>query len=216
MNFPLSKRALALLGASLIGAAHAQTLTIGLASEPTAADPHYHKMTTNDSFSAHVYDSLVGRTASMELTPSLATSWKNLDDLTWEFKLRKDVKFSNGAPFTAQDVLFTICRTLNNETNVSQSYMDTTKLITDVQTPDDYTVIIKTGEPVPLIPADFTLLPQLLRGSEVLWHYAGELGVGPLALGGGLLGAVLDQDGDGQLGLGDLLKVGMGAMRGRS
>ena len=35
-------------------------------------------------------------------------------------------------------------------------------------------------------------------------------------LGGGLLGAVLDQDGDGQLGLGDLLKVGMGAMRGRS
>lgn len=34
-------------------------------------------------------------------------------------------------------------------------------------------------------------------------------------LGGGLLGAVLDQDGDGQFGLGDLLKVGMGAMRGR-
>jgi len=35
-------------------------------------------------------------------------------------------------------------------------------------------------------------------------------------LGGGLLGAVLDQDGDGQLGLGDILKVGMGAMRGRT
>ena len=181
MNFPLSKRALALLGATLIGAAHAQTLTIGLASEPTAADPHYHKMTTNDSFSAHVYDSLVGRTASMELTPSLATSWKNLDDLTWEFKLRKDVKFSNGAPFTAQDVLFTICRTLNNETNVSQSYMDTTKLITDVQTPDDYTVIIKTGEPVPLIPAEFARSLPIISSSIIQnakLHFAPKEGCG--------------------------------------
>ena len=85
MNFPLNKRALALAAGVLMGAAHAQTLTIALASEPTAADPHYHKMTTNDSFSAHVYDSLVGRTANMELVPSLALSWKSLDDLTWEF-----------------------------------------------------------------------------------------------------------------------------------
>ena len=78
-------------------------------------------MTQNDAFSAHVYSSLVGRSADMKLVPALATSWKNLDDLTWEFKLRDDVKFSNGKPFTSEDVLFTICRTLNNETNVSQS-----------------------------------------------------------------------------------------------
>ncbi len=167
--------------ASLVGAAQAQTLAMALASEPTAADPHYHKMTTNDSFSAHIYDSLVGRTANMELTPSLAASWKNLDDLTWEFKLRKDVKFSNGEPFTSQDVLFTICRTLNNETNVSQSYMDTTKLLTDVQTPDAYTVIVKTAEPVPLIPAEFA------RNLPIIWsgivkhdklHFAPKEGCG--------------------------------------
>ena len=102
-------------------------------------------MTQNDAFSAHVYSSLVGRSAD-EAGAGPATSWKNLDDLTWEFKLRDDVKFSNGKPFTSEDVLF-ICRTLNNETNVSQSYMDTTKLITDVQTPDAHTVIIKTGAP---------------------------------------------------------------------
>ena len=172
MNFVLNKWMSALAGgwiasASLVGAAQAQTLTMALASEPTAADPHYHKMTTNDSFSAHIYDSLVGRTASMELVPSLAESWKSLDDLTWEFKLRKDVKFSNGAPFTSQDVLFTICRTLNNETNVSQSYMDTTKLLTDVQTPDAYTVIVKTAEPVPLIPAEFARNLPIISSSIV-------------------------------------------------
>ena len=137
MNMGIQKAVLALVGgvamsAGFVGMAHAQSLTIALAAEPTAADPHYHKMTANDAFSAHVYDSLVARNAKMELVPSLALSWKNLDDQTWEFKLRPGGKFSNGQPFTSQDVLFTICRTLNNETNVSQSYMDTTKRITEV------------------------------------------------------------------------------------
>ncbi len=156
---------LALVAAAIpLAAAQAQTLKIGLSAEPTSADPHYHKMTQNDAFSAHVYSSLVGRSADMKLVPALATSWKNLDDLTWEFKLRDDVKFSNGKPFTSEDVLFTICRTLNNETNVSQSYMDMTKRITDVQTPDAHTVIIKTGEPFPLMPA------ELARSLPIVWN----------------------------------------------
>ena len=152
------------LSASFVGAAQAQSLTIAVAAEPTAADPHYHKMTANDAFSAHIYESLVGRNANMELIPALAMSWKNLDDLTWEFKLRPGVKFSNGSPFTSQDVLFTICRTLNNETNVSQSYTDTTKRITDVKTPDDLTVIIKTAEPLPLLPA------EMARNLPIIWN----------------------------------------------
>ncbi|OZI47430.1 transporter [Bordetella genomosp. 5] len=146
------------------GPALAQSIKIALSSEPTSADPHYHKMTQNDAFAAHVYDSLVGRDPDMKLKPSLATSWKTLDDLTWEFKLRDDVKFSNGKPFTSEDVLFTICRTLNNETNISQSYMDTTKRIVDVQTPDAHTVIIKTAEPLPLLPAEFA------RSLPIIWN----------------------------------------------
>lgn len=151
------------MAVGLAGVVQAQSLTMALAAEPTAADPHYHKMTANDAFSAHVYDSLVGRNANMELIPALATSWKNLDDLTWEFKLRPGVKFSNGSSFTAKDVLFTICRTLNNETNVSQSYMDTTKRITEVKTPDDLTIIIKTAEPLPLMPA------EMARNLPIIW-----------------------------------------------
>jgi peptide/nickel transport system substrate-binding protein len=168
MNMGIRKTLVALAGGvavsvGLTSVAQAQSLTMALAAEPTAADPHYHKMTANDAFSAHVYDSLVARNAKMELVPALATSWKNLDDLTWEFKLRPGVKFSNGSPFTAKDVLFTICRTLNNETNVSQSYMDTTKRITEVRTPDDLTVIIKTEEPLPLMPA------EMARNLPIVW-----------------------------------------------
>ena len=150
----------------------AQSLTIALSSEPTSADPHYHKQTQNDAFAAHVYDSLINRNADMELIPGLATSWKNLDDLTWELKLREGVKFSNGQPFTSQDVLFSICRTLNNETNVSQSYMTVTKLLTDVQTPDDHTIILKTKAPFPLMPA------ELARQLPVIWN--GIVEHGPL------------------------------------
>jgi peptide/nickel transport system substrate-binding protein len=156
----------ATLGAAafLAAPATAQTLKIALSAEPTAADPNYHKMTANDALSAHVYSSLVGRDADMKLVPALATSWKILDDNTWEFKLRNDVKFSNGKPFTSEDVLFTICRTLNNETNVSASYTDVTKRFADVQTPDAHTVIIKTLEPLPLLPA------EMARSLPILWN----------------------------------------------
>ena len=145
------------------GIVAAQSLTIGLASEPTAADPHYHKVTTNDSFSAHIFESLINRNAKMELIPGLAESWKTVDDNTWELKLRKGVKFSNGEPFTSKDVLFTICRVLNNETNVSRSYMEPAQSFTDVQTPDEHTVIIKTERPIPTMPN------ELARSLPIIW-----------------------------------------------
>jgi len=143
--------------------AAAQTLTIGMSSEPTSADPHYHKMTQNDALSAHVYDSLIVRSSDMtQLKPALATSWRTLDDTTWELKLREGVKFSNGDPFTSRDVVFTFCRTLNNK-NPTGSYM-LARLMSEVQTPDAHTVIIKTRQPMPLLAA------ELARGLSILWH----------------------------------------------
>jgi len=151
------------LGLAFAACAAAQTLTIGMSSEPTSADPHYHKMTQNDALSAHVYDSLIVRSSDMtQLKPALATSWRTLDDTTWEFKLREGVKFSNGEPFTSRDVLFTFCRTLNNK-NPTGSYM-LARLMSEVQTPDAHTVIIKTRQPMPLLAA------ELARGLSMLWH----------------------------------------------
>lgn len=154
--------ALAFMAAPL-AAVQAKELKIALSSEPTSADPHYHKQTANDALAAHVFDSLINRDADMKLMPGLATSWKNIDPLTWQIDLRKDVKFSNGEPFTSKDVLFTICRTLNNKTNITASYTQTSKALTDVQTPDDHTVILKTTQPLPLLPAD------LARQLPIIW-----------------------------------------------
>jgi peptide/nickel transport system substrate-binding protein len=143
--------------------AAAQTLTIGLAAEPTSADPHYHKNAANDALALHVFDALVERDAKMNLVPGLATSWKNIDDLTWEIKLRDGVKFSNGQPFTSEDVLFSICRTLNNKTNISGSYTTLTGRFADVRVPDAHTVIIKTRQPLPLMPG------ELARVLPIIW-----------------------------------------------
>jgi len=162
----LSRLTLGLLAAAGIAAtlpAQAQSLKIAVSAEATSADPHYHKNTANEALAAHVYDMLIGRDANMNLIPRLATSWKNTDDLTWEIKLRDGVKFSNGKPFTSEDVLFTICRTLNNKTNISDSYATFTKLFADVQTPDPHTVIIKTREPLPVMPQ------ELARSLSIIW-----------------------------------------------
>src|SRR3954447_6956836 len=55
----------------------------------------------------HLFDNLVGATDDFQIRPGLAESWKAIDDVTWEFKLRK-ATFHNGDPVTARDVKFTI------------------------------------------------------------------------------------------------------------
>ena len=93
----------------------AKPLTIGLASEPTSMDPHFHNLGPNNSMSTHVYDQLVLMDEKQNLKPGLATSWKPINDTTWEFKLRQGVKFHDGSAFSADDVLFTFERAPNVE-----------------------------------------------------------------------------------------------------
>ncbi len=142
----------------------AGTLRIGLSSEPTSMDPHYHQATPNDAMTSHMFETLVGQDAKMNLIPRLATAWKPVDDTTWEFTLRDGVKFSNGQPFTAQDVLFTFCRVVNNEQSISSSYPAIVQKFADVQVRDGNTLVIKTRQPYPLLPNDLTRMGMLWNG----------------------------------------------------
>ncbi|WNJ90924.1 ABC transporter substrate-binding protein [Bosea sp. 685] len=156
-----------LLGATLLSAnmlsapAMAQTLRIALASEPTAVDPHYHDLTPNNALAMHLFDGLVLQDEKQALKPGLAASWENDGRNRWTFKLRQGVTFTNGKPFTAEDVVFTFCRTLKNETKVSGSFADITGNFASVETPDAHTLVITTTEPEPL-------LPNLLSGLPIL------------------------------------------------
>src|SRR5262245_39871381 len=132
----------AVLMAGLIQPVAAQALRIGLSSEPTAIDPHYHELSPNNALAEHLFDSLPSADEKGNFGPQLAVSWQNRDDDTWVFKLRQGVKFTNGQPFTAEDVIFTFCRILNNEQSVSGSFTEPIKNMAKVEQEDEHTVVI--------------------------------------------------------------------------
>ena len=138
--------------AVLAGPALSEELTIGLASEPTAIDPHFHNLGPNNAMSRHIFDRLILQNELQQLEPGLAVSWEPIDDLTWEFKLREGVKFHDGSDFTADDVLCTWDRA-PNVPNSPSSFATYTKGKT-VEKIDDYTVHFKTEAPYPLMAND--------------------------------------------------------------
>jgi peptide/nickel transport system substrate-binding protein len=141
---------------SLPGAVAAKELTLGLASEPTSMDPHFHNLGPNNAMATHIFSRLVEQDEKQRLMPGLATSWKPINDTTWEFKLRTGVKFHDGTPFSADDVLFTFERAPNVEGSPS-SFGTYTKGKT-LKKIDDHTVHIITERPYPLMPNDVSTI----------------------------------------------------------
>src|SRR5512139_1833981 len=87
----------AVLSLALGASAHAADLTIGLSTPVTSLDPHFHNLTPNNNVADHVFEKLVSKDAKEVLKPQLAESWKTTaNDTTWEFKLRKGVKWHDG------------------------------------------------------------------------------------------------------------------------
>ena len=91
----------------------AQELKIAVAADVTSADPHFFNLFPNNNIAEHIFDKLVQMDPDSKMIPGLATSWKTVDDKTWEFKLRKGVKFHDGSELTAEDVVFSIDRVPN-------------------------------------------------------------------------------------------------------
>jgi len=167
-------------GLSLPAIAGAKPLTIGLASEPTAMDPHFHNLSPNNSLLSHIHEPLVRQDHSQKLIPGLAESWKAIDDTTWEFKLRKGVTFHDGTPFTADDVVFTFERAPDVEGSPS-SFGTYTKGKT-VKKIDDHTVHITTAAPYPLMPNDVSTVMIISKkhgmGAKTEDYNSGKASIG--------------------------------------
>ena len=95
-----------LVGLSLppTGLTAEKPLVIGFEGDAATLDPHARSETTTTTIQRHVYENLIGFDANLKIIPELAESWKLIDDNTWEFKLRKGVKFQNGEPMNAAAV----------------------------------------------------------------------------------------------------------------
>jgi peptide/nickel transport system substrate-binding protein len=101
----------AALAALLAGApAHAQTLRWASQGDPQTMDPHSQNEQMTNMMNGQVYERLVMRDRQLSIVPALATSWEQVSPLVWRFKLRPNVKFHDGSPLTADDVVFSIQR----------------------------------------------------------------------------------------------------------
>lgn len=137
-----------LLASALVlaaGSVSAQDLRIGYADPVSSLDPQLNNYAGDRSVALHAFESLVSRRDDKTL-PGLAKSWKVVDDTTWEFALRDDVKWQDGTPLTADDLVFSFERARSVPGSVA-SYAGAMRTVESVKAKDEHTLIIKTRLP---------------------------------------------------------------------
>jgi peptide/nickel transport system substrate-binding protein len=162
----------------------ANELKIALSTPATSMDPHFHNLGPNLNVSHHIFEPLIKMNANSSITPGLAESWTLVNKLTWEFKLRKGVKFHDGSEMTAEDVYWSMERP---STIVgSPGKFDTfTRAIINKEIVDPHTIRFSTKETHTLMLADlsnvFIVSKKATKGLSSADFNAGKgvVGTGP-------------------------------------
>src|ERR1700682_860148 len=135
---------LALIAATLAaGTADAKTLRWANRGDPQTTDPHSQNEGLTNNMNQLVYEFLVGRDKKLDLVPELAASWQQLSPTVWRIKLHPGVKFHDGTPFTADDVVFSFERA-RAETSQLRVYSNAAGIPKKI---DDLTVEFTTNGP---------------------------------------------------------------------
>jgi peptide/nickel transport system substrate-binding protein len=147
---PMTRRlaALAIALALALPALHADAKTLRWAGrgDPQTMDPYSQNENLTNNINGLIYDTLVMRDKDLKIIPALATSWELVNPTTWRFMLRPGVKFHDGSPFTADDVVFSFQRA-SEETSQIRSYA---RLSGKPKKVDDLTVEFQTDGPNPI------------------------------------------------------------------
>ncbi len=174
--------------------AFAAELKIAVAADVTSIDPHFFNLFPNNNVAEHVFDKLVQMDADSKMIPGLATSWKTIDDKTWEFKLRKGVKFTDGSELTAEDVVFSIDR-VPNVPNSPGPFSAYTKAIIAKEIVDPYTIRFKYAAPYPLAPNDLSTI-YIVSKKVATGASTEDFNTGKAAIGSGRYKLVKYSSGD--------------------
>jgi peptide/nickel transport system substrate-binding protein len=136
-----------------MGTASAQTLTLGTQLQLNTMDPHFFNGFPAGSAHPQIFEGLTRESEKLETLPALAESWRRIDDNSWEFRLRRGVRFHDGSPFTAADLLASAAR-VPNVPNSPALFTPFIRPIRDIQVVDDHTVRITTNTPTATMPYD--------------------------------------------------------------
>ncbi|MFI4986331.1 MAG: ABC transporter substrate-binding protein [Alphaproteobacteria bacterium] len=138
----------------------AKTLKWANDGDVSSMDPYFLNETFLLGFLGNVYEALVTRGKEQELEPALALSWEATSPTVWRFHLRPGVKFADGSPFSADDVLFSFAR-VRTEGSDLKAYLTTVKELKKI---DELTVDFVTAEPNPLLPSDIAFWYMMSKG----------------------------------------------------
>ena len=171
--------------ADILAQSKDDTIVYALQSDVQNWDPPNSVLRESIILGYNVFDHLAARDLKTgKVGPSLAVSWKNIDDTTWEVKLRKGVKFHDGTPFGAKDVKATFDRVLNPENKLTAR--GNHAKIKSVEVVDDLTARFKTDGPYPLFVERLTAL--VMQSEKVIkekgheWMQENPVGTGPYKL----------------------------------
>ncbi len=140
-------------GFALVAPVAARTVTWVRAADALTIDPHAVDEGVALTLNQQIYEPLMLRDAQGKTVGGLAESWSlTADPLVWEFRLRRNVTFHDGNPFTADDVIFSI----NRARGPHSGFKGMLAAVEQVSAPDSHTVRIKTRGPTPLMPANLT------------------------------------------------------------
>lgn len=128
--------------------------------DPTTLDPNDHNETPAGDILNNIYETLLTFTPDVKMAPRLAESWKQIDDNTWQFNLRKGVKWQDGSDFTADDVAYTVGRYLDANRKPRPIQRRANLLaVSEVKVVDPNTVQIITKNPYPALLNQLTTEP---------------------------------------------------------
>jgi peptide/nickel transport system substrate-binding protein len=164
-----------------VSKASSDILVVTQPRDVTALDYGLVAQTEAQTLSNNIFDTLVRINQNYEYVPWLAESWENPDNNTWIFHLRKDIYFTNGEVLDAHAVKYSLERIMNPETNSPQAWR--LNLVKEIETPDDYTVVIKTKEPYAALLNIMTLMfivpPEYVEKVGNTEFGANPIGSGP-------------------------------------
>lgn len=147
----------ALAGVFMCAAAAAANLSIGISADVTSLDPHYVATQHNVAIGWNVFDALTRVDEHARIIPGIATSWRAIDPTTWEFKLRKGVKFHDGSELTAEDVAYSLVRPLAIAGSPG-GFAVYVRRIVSKEIVDTYTIRLKTAAPYGAMPQDLNAI----------------------------------------------------------
>jgi len=146
-RWALAGTAALVLGLGTVSAVDAKTFKWANAGDVSSMDPYFRNETFLLAFLENIYEPLVRRDQKLGLEAALAVKWGQTSPTTWFFDLRQGVKFHDGTPFTADDVVFSLNRANSGGSNM-KAYFASVK---DIRKVSDSRIEVDTKYPDPLL-----------------------------------------------------------------